>query len=151
MLKNYSDIKTQVQPVNLSYSSDIGLSELVRDRYRREPVRKLDRSPLMAALEKNDIKTLRQMSKQVYRTQGYYARLVDYYSTLPTYCWAMFPRLRSTGVSKSVTKNWWQAISYIEMINPQHLGPIIARKVLLDGACYIAVKDYDSKEGRIYA
>ena len=151
MLKNYSDTKTQVRPVNLSYSSDIGLSELVRDRYRREPVRKLDRSPLMAALEKNDIKTLRQMSKQAYRTQGYYARLVDYYSTLPTYCWAMFPRLRSTGVSKSVTKNWWQAISYIEMINPQHLGPIIARKVLLDGACYIAVKDYDSKEGRIYA
>lgn len=95
-----------------------------------------------------DLKSLRQISRYFYRSNLLYSRTVDYFSTLLCYYWKIEPKIRKINKDdnlEDMIDKWWEALDYVEEINPEKLGAEISRRVLINGSCYIAVKEKTKK------
>lgn len=112
--------------------------------------RKLTRGNINKAINNVDLVELRKFSNYSYYSNNIYSRAIDYFANMLCYYWMITPRIRKSKQSEvlndEILDMWWDALLYIEDINPESVGPYIARKVLLDGACYVAVKEKSTKK-----
>lgn len=121
-------------------------SEYIREFSGQKGVkRNYGRGEVYDALRSVNVANLRDYSFSLYATNMIYARIIDYFSNLLTFSWRVTPQIREA-IDTPKRKNkimsaWWRALSYMEVVNPEKIGREIARKVLLQGACYIAVKE----------
>lgn len=108
--------------------------------------RKVTRTSINQALERRDLKALRQLSRYFYTSNLMYMRFVKYLANILCYYWIVTPRVKNPSIKEDeLLETWWDVLDYIEIINPEIIGPYIAEKVLLDGACYVAVKEKTTK------
>ncbi len=149
MLKNYSSSGFQSSNLSLTYSSGKKVRELVKDyniassSYRK----KYEREDILRAFNEVKISQIVDISRYTYKTNPLYTQYINYYSTIYPYRWAVFPRLDSAKIKKSTYTRWYDVLNYVEMINPELLFIDIARRVLIEGSCYIAIKDENSYFG----
>lgn len=115
--------------------------------------RKKTRKDINSAINKANLKELREISKFFYTSNLSYVRFVEYFTNMLCYYWMVTPRIKRYGKTEKAIANeeiivdkWWEVLDYIEKINPESTGPLIARKVLTEGACYIAVREKTSKK-----
>lgn len=112
--------------------------------------RKTTRNDINKAIKNVDLENIRKYSHYFYYSNNIYYRAINYFSNMLCYYWMITPRIRKSKI-KDVTNDdimdtWWDALLYVEDINPEGIGPYIANKILLEGACYIAVKEKSTKK-----
>lgn len=121
-------------------------SEYIREFSGQKGVKRdYGRGEVYQALRSVDVNSLKDYSFSLYATNMIYARIVDYFANLLTFSWKVTPQMRAP-IDTEKHKNkimsaWWKALSYLEVVNPEKIGREITRKVLLQGVCYIAVKE----------
>ena len=149
MIKKYPSSKEMKVFNNYSDKTLDAIIKLYQDDSPYK-IRKTTRNDINKATRDVDLENIRKYSNYFYYSNNIYSRAVNYFSNMLCYYWMVTPRIRSSKINE-VTKNniidtWWDALLYIEDINPESIGPYIANKVLLDGACYIAVKEKPTKK-----
>lgn len=119
--------------------------------YRQEEGRlnvKHTRTEYNRAINNFDLKKIRELSRYFYRSNLLYSRTIDYLSTLLCYYWKIEPKMRPSKIDGDMNElidKWWETLEYIEEINPEKLGVEISRRALVNGSCYIAVKEKTKK------
>lgn len=119
--------------------------------YRQEDGRlnvKHTRKEYNRAINNFDLKKIRQISRYFYRSNLLYSRTIDYLSTLLCYYWEVEPKMRPSIAKEDkdeLIDKWWDILEYLEEINPEKLGVEITRRALINGSCYIAVKEKTKK------
>ncbi len=104
-------------------------------RYTRQSIER----EIEIASEGKNLDQIVAISNQFYASSTLYARMVEYFANMLPYYWYVVPRTKLKG--EAATDDLFEVLDYIELINPEELGPEIARKVVLDGVCYAAVKE----------
>lgn len=113
------------------------------DNFRQKPV---DRKNFNKYLEDKNLKELRKISKNFYTSNTMYLRLCDYLSNIYCYYWMVNPKIKNYDIDNNeLIEKWWEVLDYIEEINPEITGPYINKKVILEGACYIAIREQTIK------
>ena len=153
MIKEYS-IKPSLTDTTQDYKkSDKNLNSFMAvDDTGAYSQRKLTRKDIVSSFDQNDKAKLRELSNKLYSNNTIYTRMVDYLRTILCFYWMVTPRIKTgkiTGKKDSLINKFWEALKYVEDINPENVGPYIANKVLLDGACYIAVKVPSNKNDAV--
>lgn len=110
----------------------------------------LDREKIQNVIRRYDIPAMRVVSRDYYSISIHYKRIIEYFSNILTYCWAVYPVMRQKQKKQKSIFDWMDTLDYMELINPELIGPTITRNCLLDGACYIAVKEKITKENPIF-
>ena len=149
MIKKYPSSKEMKVFNNYSDKTLDAIIKLYQDDSPYK-VRKTTRNDLNKAVRDVDLENIRKYSNYFYYSNNIYSRAINYFSNMLCYYWMITPRIRSSKINEVTKDNiidtWWDALLYIENINPESIGPYIANKVLLDGACYIAVKEKPTKK-----
>lgn len=121
--------------------------------YQDEPSytnRKITRASINKAIRDRNLEDIRKYSRYFYYSNNIYIRVIDYFSNMLCYYWMITPRIRKSKQKEvdndTIMDSWWDALLYIEDINPESIGPYIANKILLEGACYVAVKEKPTKK-----
>lgn len=153
MLKNYTNNLISL-PGRLTYSNPVKNRELIKEynigsASGRKKI-KYDRDKIEHAIKDVNHKDLTNISKYWYKTNPNYYRMIEYLVGILPFYWAIFPRVRTKKKNSAVLNGWYDALDYMEMINPEILGPRILRKVIIEGACYVAVKDDEKYGSKIY-
>ena len=149
MIKKYPSSKEMKVFNNYSDKTLDAIIKLYQDDSPYK-VRKTTRNDINKATRDVDLENIRKYSNYFYYSNNIYSRAVNYFSNMLCYYWMVTPRIKSSKINEVTKDNiidtWWDALLYIENINPESIGPYIANKVLLDGACYIAVKEKPTKK-----
>lgn len=149
MIKKYPSSKEMKVFNNYSDKTLDAIIKLYQDDSPYK-VRKTTRNDINKAVRDVDLENIRKYSNYFYYSNNIYSRAINYFSNMLCYYWMITPRIRSSKINEVTKDNiidtWWDALLYIENINPESIGPYIANKVLLDGACYIAVKEKPTKK-----
>jgi len=101
-----------------------------------------DKVAILRAIAERDVKAIRAISDFFYRTNGIYQRIVNYYATMYRYDWYIVPSiydekiLDSEEKSKKVTKEWFNAINYLDNTNIRELTQDITFTVIKYGVAY---------------
>lgn len=125
-------------------NSGVNKTELF-DRDRMNKAYK--RQDLTRAISQNDINTMREISVYFYGENQLYARMVDFYATMPTFYWMVVPRRAKDLETDSLLDKWWNVLDFIEVINPEVLGEEVMRKAVLEGEAYVAVREKIKDDG----
>lgn len=157
MIKDYirtPDLSKQKEPFIFSrygYTNNKGSKDVMIKNYADKAnsitYQETDKLTLRNAIVKNDLKTLRRVSREMYGSSQIYIGLVEYLSNLLCNYWVVNPKLSKETPPSDLMEKWTTVLDYIENINPEKLGATIAKKVLIDGACYIAVKEKVTTKG----
>ena len=143
MIKKYPSSKEMKVFNNYSDKTLDAIIKLYQDDSPYK-VRKTTRNDINKAVRDVDFENIRKYSNYFYYSNNIYYRAINYFSNMLCYYWMITPRIRSSKINEVTKDNiidtWWDALLYIENINPESIGPYIANKVLLYGACYIEVK-----------
>lgn len=104
------------------------------------------REDLLDSFDRDNVEQMREISNGFYTRSIMYRRLIHYFADMFTYSWAVYPNLRRPHDITQQDKDdlhdkWWDALDYIEAINPEWLGPSISLDVMLNGETYIVVKE----------
>ncbi len=109
-------------------------NKITRKFSRNDVEREIDR-----AVDGNNQKELVSISHQFYVTSSMYFRFVEYFADMLTFYWHVVPRNFSN--PEDGLADLFEVLDYLEVVNPEIIGAEIARKVILDGVCYAAVKE----------
>lgn len=84
-----------------------------------------------------------QLSETFYSSNAMYMRFVEYFATMYLHYWSVIPKRAKPGLftNDELTDAWFDLLDYVEAINPERLGTIISREVMIKGEAYIAVKE----------
>ena len=104
--------------------------------------KRLTRDFVLKVLNAVDRQEISKISRNEYYANTTYYRIVEYLATLLCYYWVAVPQVYYSEKNiNDIKQEWWNVLHYIELINPEKLAPQICRKVLLEGCCYLAVKE----------
>lgn len=153
MIKKYSHSSNTVFSPNNTNYKDKNIKSLIRtfsEENTTNAQRGINRALVNSAINRNDTREMRRISNYFYSTNQIYLRFIEYLSNLNCFYWMVTPNMSYLDMIEDNSKQpsddelklqWWKVLDYVENINPEIIGPIITRKALLDGACYIAVKE----------
>ncbi len=148
MIKKYNvDSIKNARQVTASYGKVFNSTITQRNEDKFTGKKTLSRTDVTRAIETFDRKKLIEISNTCYRTNPSYSKIIDYCGNIMTYYWMITPEIKrfTATYTDEDLDEWWNALTYVESINPEVLGPKIAKKVLLDGAAFVAVKEAGKK------
>lgn len=152
MIKKYNlNPSSKIKAFN-EYSGDKTVEAIIKLYQDDSPYtnRKITRNSVNKAIKDANLENIRKYSNYFYYSNNIYCRAINYFSNMLCYYWMITPRIRKSNqnlINKDdIMDSWWDALLYIEDINPESIGPYIANKILLEGACYIAVKEKNTKK-----
>lgn len=101
-----------------------------------------DKAMIMQALAKNDIATLREISKYFYRTSGIYERTCNYFATMYRYDWYIVPEVydEKMGVDK-IVGDFHKILNYLDNTYIKKICGDIARNIIVEGAYYGCINE----------
>ncbi len=94
------------------------------------------------ALEQEDLKTLRQVSRFFYNRSGIYERLCNYMASMYRYDWFLTPQIYDQKLyateagKKKILEGWWKASQFLDNCHLKQMFVDIALKVIRDGCYY---------------
>lgn len=101
---------------------------------RRRHIKKED---VLRALDKGDLKALREFSNYFFNTNGIYSRLCRYMAYLFRYDWIVTPlRIDDKVSDEKVTEGWIKSLMLLDACRLKHTFEDIALKVIKNGCYY---------------
>lgn len=153
MLKNYGSTLISL-PGGLAYSNPVKNRELIKEfgpsYSSSNKAARYDHDSIEKAIKKVHRHELINISRYWYKTNLNYYRLIEYLVGIYPFYWALFPRIREKKKKTKVLNGWYDALDYMEMIDPERIAPQILREVLIEGSCFIAVKDEEKYGEKVY-
>ena len=106
----------------------------------------INRRRVKNALDSKDVPQLREISQYFYHTSGAYRRLVDYYGTLLTFDYLLFPMVEEEKLSEESFKNTYQRKKeYVRNSNIKETSSEMSKLIVRDGAYYGYERDLNGK------
>ena len=98
----------------------------------------ITKETVLAALYKNDIPKLREISDYFYKTSGIYSRVCNYFAYLYRYDWYIVPEVHDDKVGEEkILKEYYNTLTYLDNSHIKKICGEIALSVVRDG-CYYA-------------
>ena len=109
---------------------------------------KVTRKNINKAIKDKDKNKCRGYSKEFYKNNLVYARLIEYLANALCFYWLVYPSylLQLEKDEEEIKQEWMKTIFYLEKINPEILGKTILKKVLIEGEIFFAVKEKFTKK-----
>ena len=96
-----------------------------------------DKATILRAINRYDLKVMRDVSNFFYRISGIYARIVRYMAFMYRYDWMVTPYVNDESVKNDkVLKNFQQCLNTLDNFEVKKTLGEIALKVILNGAYY---------------
>ena len=97
----------------------------------------ISKEAVLAALYKNDIPKLREISDYFYKTSGIYSRVCNYFAYLYRYDWYVVPEIHDESVKEEkVLKEYYAMLTYLDNSHIKKVCGDIALEVIKHGAYY---------------
>ena len=98
---------------------------------------KYDKFFVLTALDRRDVKTLRDISNSFYNLSGIYAKACNYIATLYRYDWYIVPEIyEEEPKEEKVLKEYVKILNYLDNSHVRKSCGDIALKVIKEGAFY---------------
>lgn len=135
-----SHVYNQVRVGSKTLSDGVTVNKI--DPTQRFSARMFTRERVMLAIERQDLKLLRQMSKYFYMKSGIYERLCNYMASMFLYDWFITPQIYDQKLiateagKKKIMEGWWKASQFLDNCRLKQIFTDIALKVVRDGCYY---------------
>ena len=97
----------------------------------------ITKETVLAALYKNDIPKLREISDYFYKTSGIYSRVCNYFAYLYRYDWYIVPEVHDDKVGEEkILKEYYNMLTYLDNSHIKKVCGDIALEVIKHGAYY---------------
>ena len=97
----------------------------------------VNKETVLAALYKNDIPKLREISDYFYKTSGIYSRVCNYFAYLYRYDWYVIPEIHDESVKEEkILKEYDKVLTYLDNSHIKKVCGDIALEVIKHGAYY---------------
>ena len=97
----------------------------------------ITKETVLAALYKNDIPKLREISDYFYKTSGIYSRVCNYFAYLYRYDWYIVPEVHDDKVGEEkILKEYYNILTYLDNSHIKKVCGDIALEVIKHGAYY---------------
>ena len=129
MLDQYGKIKVGVKLVDDAILDLGSLPKIKRFIYNKRFV--------LEALDRRDVKTLREISNNFYTLSGIYAKACNYIATLYRYDWYVVPEIYDDNANEEkILKEYVKILNFFDNTHVRKICGDMALKVVKDGAYY---------------
>lgn len=106
----------------------------------------IDEERIIDAIERKDLKYLRQVSRDFYDLSGIYRRLCQYMAYLPTYDWLVVPYILQQNKinSEKLLQDFNKTLLLLDNMKIKNTFSNISLKILKNGAFYGIVRETDT-------
>ena len=146
-LQNFTKAINSMTNSSLSYERYANAFEIERQLSQQG---NYDISDVRHIIENGSFSERRALSRKCYESNGFYKEIITHYATLLKYAGLTIPnpdteKTSLQDVSKALQKRYYSAITFIDNLDLEVLGPRIAQRVLIDGIYYGAIQSLDKK------
>lgn len=98
-------------------------------------------------INSGSLENQRELSRNYFQKDGFYRAIITYYTNLLKVCGLLVPHVKSGQKfsAKGTMKRYYDALDFIEEINPKLLYNRIFSRALIDGAYYGVIQVLDKK------
>ena len=128
---------------NMIATNDRAYTNWYDTRRYVEQTRDYSSAELEEIIKSGSLDSQKTLSQNYYYKDGYYKRIILYYATLLTYDTLMVPVVTPSKkiTEKAISKKYYEALNYLDLMDLKTLLPAIALRVFRDGSyCGLKIK-----------